>query len=40
METDTELESLTTVSKQGWPENLAALSPLRTVISECHCVQG
>ena len=46
-ETDTELESLTTVTKQGCPENLAALSPYLafqlqsgTVISKCRCVQG
>ena len=33
METDTELESLTTVIKKGWPENLVALSPLSVLTS-------
>ena len=37
METDTELESLTTVSKQSWPQNLAALSPLSVLTSGRNC---
>ena len=37
METDTELESLTTVTKKGWPENLVALSPLSVLTSGRNC---
>ena len=37
VETDTELESLTTVTKKGWPENLAALSTLSILTSGRNC---
>ena len=37
METDTELESLTTVNKQCWSENLAALSTLSVLTSGRNC---
>ena len=37
METDRELESLTTVTKKGWPENLVALSPLSVLTSGRNC---